>query len=142
MFATTTRLQCRLSRRRLPLTLSALPPRPCPPSFRNRGQIRIFTAGRSLLKQQDGEQSTVGKSPGIAKTVGSETTAQKTSSSGDVKAKTQRPDLLAEATVSRKEQRKVDWAIMREMAQYLWPKVRYSNPISQASLLTGRFLLG
>ncbi|KAI9830236.1 MAG: Iron-sulfur clusters transporter atm1, mitochondrial [Sarea resinae] len=34
-----------------------------------------------------------------------------------------KPDqLLAEQTVSNKEQRKADWAIMKEMAQYLWPK--------------------
>ena len=32
--------------------------------------------------------------------------------------------LLTEQTVSNKEQRKADWAIMKEMAQYLWPKVR------------------
>lgn len=31
--------------------------------------------------------------------------------------------LLSESTVGRKEQRKADWAIMREMAKYLWPKV-------------------
>lgn len=31
--------------------------------------------------------------------------------------------LLAEQTVSNKEQRKADWAIMKEMVQYLWPKV-------------------
>lgn len=30
--------------------------------------------------------------------------------------------LLSEATVSSKEQRKADWAIMKEMATYLWPK--------------------
>lgn len=31
--------------------------------------------------------------------------------------------LLAEQTVSNKEQRKADWAIMKEMSRYLWPKV-------------------
>lgn len=31
--------------------------------------------------------------------------------------------LLAEQTVSNKEQRKADWAIMKEMIQYLWPNV-------------------
>ncbi|KAL8681290.1 MAG: hypothetical protein Q9186_002601 [Xanthomendoza sp. 1 TL-2023] len=31
--------------------------------------------------------------------------------------------LLSEQTVSNKEQRKADWAIIKEMAQYLWPKV-------------------
>lgn len=32
-------------------------------------------------------------------------------------------DLLSETTVGKKEQRKADWAIMKEMAKYLWPKV-------------------
>lgn len=31
--------------------------------------------------------------------------------------------LLAEQTVSNKEQRKADWAIIKEMSKYLWPKV-------------------
>lgn len=31
--------------------------------------------------------------------------------------------LLSEQTVSNKEQRRADWAIMKEMVQYLWPKV-------------------
>ncbi|MCJ1279530.1 Iron-sulfur clusters transporter atm1, mitochondrial [Puttea exsequens] len=30
--------------------------------------------------------------------------------------------LLSEQTVSNKEQRKADWAIMKEMSRYLWPK--------------------
>lgn len=30
--------------------------------------------------------------------------------------------LLAEKTVSDKEQRKADWAIIKEMSKYLWPK--------------------
>lgn len=30
--------------------------------------------------------------------------------------------LLAERTVSNAEQRKADWAIMKEMTKYLWPK--------------------
>lgn len=33
-----------------------------------------------------------------------------------------RDPLLAEKTVSNKEQRKADWAIIREMSKYLWPK--------------------
>lgn len=33
--------------------------------------------------------------------------------------------LLAEQTVSNKEQRKADWAIMKEMSRYLWPKVSH-----------------
>ena len=30
--------------------------------------------------------------------------------------------LLAEQTVSNKEQRKADWAIIKDMSKYLWPK--------------------
>ena len=33
------------------------------------------------------------------------------------------PLLLAETVMATKEQRKADWAIMKEMAKYLWPKV-------------------
>ncbi|KAL8973269.1 MAG: hypothetical protein Q9183_000069 [Haloplaca sp. 2 TL-2023] len=36
--------------------------------------------------------------------------------------------LLSEQTVSNKEQRKADWAIIKEMAQYLWPKVGWETP--------------
>ena len=31
--------------------------------------------------------------------------------------------LLAEQTVSNKEQRRSDWIIIKEMAKYIWPKV-------------------
>jgi hypothetical protein len=31
--------------------------------------------------------------------------------------------LLSEEKLTTKEQRKADWAIMKEMARYLWPKV-------------------
>ena len=31
--------------------------------------------------------------------------------------------LLSEQTVSNREQRRADWAIMKEMSRYLWPKV-------------------
>ena len=36
--------------------------------------------------------------------------------------KTPKDPLLAEQTVSNKEQRKADWAIIKEMSRYLWPK--------------------
>ncbi|KAF2807786.1 P-loop containing nucleoside triphosphate hydrolase protein [Mytilinidion resinicola] len=35
---------------------------------------------------------------------------------------TRKDPLLAEQVVSNKEQRKADWAIMKEMSRYLWPK--------------------
>lgn len=36
--------------------------------------------------------------------------------------KKQNDPLLAEQTVSNKQQRQADWAIMKDMAHYLWPK--------------------
>jgi hypothetical protein len=41
---------------------------------------------------------------------------------GTVKAVAKK-DLLSESTKATKEQRKADWAILREMTKYLWPKV-------------------
>lgn len=38
-------------------------------------------------------------------------------------AETSNDALLSEQTVSNKQQRKADWAIIKEMSQYLWPKV-------------------
>lgn len=35
----------------------------------------------------------------------------------------QKAEFLNDSTVNIKEQRKADWAIMKEMAKYLWPKV-------------------
>lgn len=35
-------------------------------------------------------------------------------------------DLLSESVVSTSQQRKADWAIIKEMSQYLWPKVGHS----------------
>lgn len=35
-------------------------------------------------------------------------------------------DILVQAELSTKEQRKADWAIMKEMAKYLWPKVSHT----------------
>jgi ATP-binding cassette subfamily B (MDR/TAP) protein 7 len=40
--------------------------------------------------------------------------------------------LLTERTVSDKEQRKADWAIIKEMSRYLWPKVRLADTACQA----------
>ena len=53
---------------------------------------------------------------------------EKSSSAGAANG-SQPESLLSEQTVSNKEQRRADWAIIKEMAQYLWPKVRnfYDN---------------
>ena len=47
--------------------------------------------------------------------------------------------LLTEQTVSNREQRKADWAIMKEMAQYLWPKVVSILTINSPALIIDVF---
>lgn len=86
-------------------------------------QLRIFTTSGRLLNQ-----STDGKDPS---TVKPGSTAVPTSpftqlegqpsKEGDGKT-TAKKDFMSESKAN-KEQRKADWAIMREMAKYLWPKV-------------------
>jgi hypothetical protein len=44
--------------------------------------------------------------------------------------------LLAESNVSNKEQRKADWAIIKEMSRYLWPKVDSLRLIASQHKLT------
>jgi hypothetical protein len=56
--------------------------------------------------------------PGVSESIKPESLQKKDS----ITSQKQDP-LLAEQTVSNKEQRKADWAIMKEMSQYLWPKV-------------------
>ena len=43
--------------------------------------------------------------------------------------------LLAEQTVSNKEQRKVDFAILKEMAKYLWPKGEFGTKLRVSTAL-------
>ena len=42
--------------------------------------------------------------------------------------------LLGEQKVSNKEQRKADWAILKEMSKYLWPKVCQSVDVMHSGL--------
>ena len=46
-------------------------------------------------------------------------------------------DLLSEAMMGKSEQRKADWAIMKEMAKYLWPKVMRLGLCRDRLVLTG-----
>lgn len=44
-------------------------------------------------------------------------------------------DMLSEQVVSNAEQRKADWAIMKEMVQYLWPKGDFATKLRVGSAL-------
>lgn len=86
-------------------------------------QFRIFTSSQNPLRRQvagdkTAEQKTATtNAPAAANAVQDQKTIQNAKT-------TKKNDLLSEATVGNKEQRKADWAIMKEMAKYLWPKVR------------------
>jgi len=44
--------------------------------------------------------------------------------------------LLAEQTMSNKEQRKADWAIIKEMSKYLWPKDNLGTRLRVSTAVT------
>ncbi|KAJ5088769.1 hypothetical protein N7456_012385 [Penicillium angulare] len=59
-------------------------------------------------------------------------------------SKTPKKDMLSEAAKEKKEQRRADWAIMREMAKYLWPKDDWGTKLrvgTALSLLVGAKIL-
>jgi ATP-binding cassette subfamily B (MDR/TAP) protein 7 len=85
--------------------------------------IRIY-ASSSALWQRKSPQDGAG-SLGTQVTENTESIKPESVQKQDFKrpSDVQKQDpLLAEQTVSNKEQRKADWAILKEMSQYLWPK--------------------
>lgn len=59
-----------------------------------------------------------------------------------VKVKAAKPKqdiLLAEQAVSNAQQRKADWAILKEMTAYLWPKVRIYKILNEKLVLSNSF---
>lgn len=52
------------------------------------------------------------------------------------KSTSKKDNILSTSTATNKEQRKADWAIMKEMAKYLWPKVWSCSNCSKAVWLS------
>ncbi|KAK2734805.1 Iron-sulfur clusters transporter atm1, mitochondrial [Myotisia sp. PD_48] len=78
----------------------------------NSSQLKTGNAG--LPPQGDGR---AGPKPTVSETA---TVAEKNVATKSGQKNT--PDVLGGNNVTAKEQRQVDWAIMKEMAKYLWPK--------------------
>ena len=76
--------------------------------------IRVFTTSPLHRKDAHGQRPTPGSRPAI----------EATKAAVDVQAsKVAKADpLLQEHVLTNKKQRKADWAIVKEMSQYLWPK--------------------
>jgi ATP-binding cassette, subfamily B (MDR/TAP), member 7 len=75
---------------------------------------RVFATGPIHRKDAHGQRPPSGSKIALAETKN----AAEKSTTKPAKAN----PLLAEQVVSNKEQRKADWAIMKEMSRYLWPK--------------------
>ncbi|KAI1930457.1 Iron-sulfur clusters transporter atm1, mitochondrial [Ophidiomyces ophidiicola] len=101
---------------------------------------RAFTTHRAILKKQDAnirQRNGIGNPQKAASTPGGTPTVP--SKPADNKA-----NILEEVTLTRKEQRKADWAIMREMTKYLWPKDDWGTKLRVGvalSLLVGGKIL-
>ena len=103
-------------------------PRSTPWRSAYRGsQLRIFTSSQSpLRKQAEGDKKA------DLKTATTTAAAQDQKTTQNATA-TNKKDLLSETSVGVKEQRKADWAIMKEMAKYLWPKVRTDRRVTRST---------
>ncbi|KAJ5344550.1 ABC transporter integral membrane type 1 [Penicillium brevicompactum] len=109
--------------------------------------MRVFTSDQGPLRNKSEK-----KDPSIAANpVQTPTPAQlenanivqKPKESGETKTQPKK-DLLSEPMAANKEQRKADWAIMKEMAKYLWPKNDWGTKLrvgSALSLLIGAKIL-
>ncbi|KAJ5779749.1 ABC transporter integral membrane type 1 [Penicillium paradoxum] len=115
----------------------------------NGTQLRAFTSNNSQLWSQsagnkDHEAVKAGPTPNPAPAqLANANIIQKPEDSGNVKTPPKK-DLLSEPMAANKEQRKADWAIMKEMAKYLWPKNDWGTKIrvsSALSLLIGAKIL-
>lgn len=78
--------------------------------------IRVFTSSRSWCKQDANIKPAVSQ-PAVAESVKPENVQKP-----KAVAPSPQSTLLAEANLSNKDQRKADWAIIKDMAHYLWPK--------------------
>ncbi|PGG95388.1 iron-sulfur clusters transporter atm1, mitochondrial [Helicocarpus griseus UAMH5409] len=113
------------------------------------GQMRVFTSRGNALRRENTQNSpphaksrATSESPTAqASKAGGQTTPQTNPKDGrEAKAAKKPASLTDDTTVNTKEQRKADWAIMKEMAKYLWPKDDWGTKVRVGAALT--FLIG
>lgn len=86
--------------------------------------LRQFTTQRPLLNQLKNNKDDIPKNNKAEATSSVQSQQVASADAAKPKAEASNPkELLSESDKAAKEQRKADWAIMREMAKYLWPKV-------------------
>ncbi|KAJ5532952.1 hypothetical protein N7494_009504 [Penicillium frequentans] len=116
-------------------------------------QLRTFSLKPTLRNQSTNNKDTISKNDAAATTPPSQPEIANASvvPQLEAEAKVQVPkkdlakqELLNEGAIANKEQRKADWAIMREMAKYLWPKDDWGTKLrvgTALSLLVGSKIL-
>ncbi|KAJ5662479.1 uncharacterized protein N7477_010095 [Penicillium maclennaniae] len=105
----------------------------------NATQLRIFTSCGRLQNQ-----STDGRDPMSTKPGSAAVPSLTDGNAAQAKEAAGKKDLLSESTKATQDQRKADWAIMREMAKYLWPKNDWGTKLrvgTALSLLIGAKIL-
>ncbi|KAF3490564.1 iron-sulfur clusters transporter atm1 [Arthroderma uncinatum] len=151
MLLRTAQLQCRIAPQnfyRSRLSLAS----PLNLGSNRYGALRCtFTTRGSLSKdqpagtQEKGGPLTTTPTTRSTATIDVKSTGGKKDVVGVTKADSKKPGaLLSETNVTSKEQRKVDWAIMKEMAKYLWPKDDWNTKLRVGialSLLVGGKIL-
>lgn len=84
--------------------------------------VRVFTSSPLHRKDAHSQRPQPGSQPAVEATKPVDHAAAAATATA-AKPKVAKTDpLLQEQVLSNKEQRKADWAIIKEMSQYLWPK--------------------
>lgn len=106
-----------------------------------RPNVRVFTTSPWRCK----DDSRAKNVPSEIKVEAAEATKTPTVQQEKATGPAKQPTLLAEQTVSNKEQRKADWAIIKDMVRYLWPKddfgTRFRVGLSVALLVGAKVII-
>ncbi|OJJ49153.1 hypothetical protein ASPZODRAFT_13887 [Penicilliopsis zonata CBS 506.65] len=107
-------------------------------------QHRVFTSDGSSQRKDAAssnqaaseQRSTSTTATPTSQLAGAKVIQKPTGSPQEKAVAAKKGDLLSESTLASKEQRKADWAIMREMAKYLWPKGDWGTKLRVATALS------
>lgn len=86
---------------------------------------KAFTSANSPLRKDASKEPALASNSKTTNPIPTQASASVNPPKDARNATTAKKDLLSETTLANKEQRKADWAIIKEMAKYLWPKVWY-----------------
>ncbi|KAJ5840827.1 uncharacterized protein N7525_006015 [Penicillium rubens] len=106
----------------------------------NGTHLRAFTSNNNPLWSQSADnkgravKATPTSTPAPSQ-LANANVIQKPEDSGNAKTPPKK-DLLSEPMTGKQEQRKADWAIMKEMAKYLWPKNDWGTKLRVSTALS------